>query len=334
MHCVVTSPPYWGLRDYGVNGQLGLERTPQEYLSKMVELFREVRRALKPDGTCWVNLGDAYWTDSYRESRTESLKTSQDDDGVYSRRIKRNTGIQHERESNLKPKDLIGMPWRVAFALQEDGWWLRCDIIWAKPNPMPESVTDRPTRAHEYVFLLSKSARYHYDAAAIREEPSPALIQQIEHGYNGHGTKDFFGNGVQDASGVKGRIIAGYRKRIEKHRGHSRRHAGFNDRWDKLTVKEQMACGSNKRSVWNVAPANCKESHFATFPTELIKPMILAGCPVGGLVLDPFLGSGTTGAVAASLGRQSIGVELNPDYCAMARSRIEAELAQTLLPLS
>lgn len=304
----VTSPPYWGLRDYGAEGQLGLERTPEDYVAALVAMLALVKRVLRDDGTLWLNLGDSYsrmQPDNVPQTKNKPVKPPS----------------FRDRHVGLPEKNLVGIPWRVAFALQSAGWYLRSDIIWSKPNPMPESVTDRPTRSHEYIFLLSKSPRYYYDSAAIREPASPALLKQIEEGYNGEALKDFEANGVQNASDVKSRIIQSHRNRIDKQRGHSRRHNGFNDRWDKLTVKEQRICGSNKRSVWTVAPANFKESHFATFPPDLIKPCILAGCPLGGVVLDPFAGSFTTCAVALELGRRAIGIELNPQYVALGRQR-------------
>lgn len=201
-------------------------------------------------------------------------------------------------------------------------------MIWAKPNAMPESVTDRPTRSHEYIFLLTKSRKYFYNHEAIKEPPSLDLIKQIEDGYNGSAVKDFGLNGVQDASATKSRIINGYRKRIDKQSGHSRRHDGFNDRWDKLTREEQMACGANKRSVWTVAPANYRDAHFATFPPKLIEPCILAGSRPGDTVLDPFGGSGTTAEVAISHGRKALIIELNPEYIPMIHARCEGPLAQ------
>lgn len=321
VNCCVTSPPYWGLRDYGVDGQIGREKSPEEYVVALVAIFREVKRVLREDGTLWLNLGDSY-ASSWPCSRINSIGNGSLPNGKPAARPPR-------MPDGLKEKDLIGIPWMVAFALRADGWYLRSDIIWAKPNCMPESVTDRPTRSHEYIFLLTKSRKYFYDAAAIRNPPSPELIQQIEQGYNGHATKDFLGVGVQDASATKSRIIDGYRKKIDKQRGHSRRHDGFNDRWDALTRAEQMLCGSNKRSVWTIAPANYADAHFATFPPDLIKPCILAGCPAGGTVLDPFAGSGTTGEVATEYWRNFIGIELNPDYIPM----IEQRLKQPGLPI-
>lgn len=310
----VTSPPYWGLRDYGEDGQIGREKSPEEYTATLVEVFREVKRILKDDGSLWLNLGDSY-ASAWPCSRVNSIGNGSLDDGRRENRPPR-------LPAGLKEKDLIGIPWRVAFALQADGWYLRSDVIWAKPNCMPESVTDRPTRSHEYIFLLAKSRKYFYDAAAIRNPPSPDLIKQIEDGYNGQATKDYAGSGVQDASATKSRIIDNARSRIDKQRGHSRRHDGFNDRWDKLTREEQMSLGSNKRDVWTVAPANYKEAHFATFPPDLIKPCILAGAPAGGVVLDPFAGSGTTGEVALEYGRRFVGIELNPEYVDLIHQRL------------
>jgi len=303
-------------------GQLGLEPTPEMFVDHMVQIFREVRRVLRREETLWVNLGDSYAAGGRGGGGSYMAERRAWSD-------KENSKGWRSAPPGLKGKDLVGIPWMLAFALRADGWFLRSDIIWAKPNCMPESVTDRPTRAHEYIFLLSKSAKYYYDAAAIRNPPSPELIKQIEEGYNGHATKDFIAEGVQDASATKSRIIEGCRKRIDKQRGHSRRHAGFNDRWDSLSKEEQMLCGSNKRTVWTVAPANYTDAHFATYPPDLIKPCILAGSPPGGLVLDPFAGSGTTGQVAIENGRRFLGIELNPDYIPM----IKARLKQPGLPL-
>ncbi len=299
VQCCVTSPPYYGLRDYGVDGQMGLEETPNEFVAGMVGLFREVRRVLRDDGTLWLNLGD-----SYAGSR----------------------GAPHG--SGLKAKDLIGIPWRVAFALRADGWYLRQDIIWSKPNPMPESVRDRCTKAHEYIFLLSKGPRYFYDADAIKNAPSQALIEQVEQGYGGTDIKAYAAGRAQSASGTKRRIIDGARKKIARRRGHDRAHVGFVERWDGMTRAEQVALGSNKRSVWEVGTQPFSEAHFATFPPALIEPCILAGSPAGGMVLDPFGGAGTTGLVSERLGRDSTLIELNPEYADIARRRIRADLGR------
>lgn len=258
-------------------------------------VFREVHRILKDDGTLWLNLGDSY-AGSGRGSNPYGKQGT-------------NRGTSFDPQTSgatygLKAKDLIGIPWRVAFALQADGWWLRQDIILSKPNPMPESVTDRCTKAHEYIFMLSKSAKYFYDAKAIAEDAVYA-------GLTG-----------QDASGFKdAKKFNG--KHSDKQRGHSRRHAGFNDRWDAMSKEEQGSGKRNKRSVWTVATRPFKEAHFATFPHDLIEPCILAGCREGGTVLDPFGGAGTTGLVADRLQRNAILCELNGDYSDIATKRIK-----------
>jgi DNA modification methylase len=278
----VTSPPYWGLRDYGVAGQLGLERTPEEYVAKMVEVFRGVRRALRDDGTLWLNLGDSYAqpgaAQSFRNAPNENRDGTSDDKAPR---------VAIERRHGLKPKDLVGIPWLVAFALRADGWYLRSDIIWHKPNPMPESVTDRPTKAHEYVFLMSKSARYYYDADAIREPASD----------NTHA-------------------------RTKKGTGYlTPKHAGLGTRTLNIDAETD---GRNCRSVWSITPRPYKGAHFATMPPPLAERCILAGSRPGDVVLDPFFGSGTTGMVAQKLGRKWIGFDLNPAYEALQRERIGA----------
>lgn len=316
VQCVVTSPPYWGLRDYGVDNQIGLEKTPQEYVATMVQVFREVRRVLKQDGTCWLNLGDSY----ARQAGDDSTKST--DSGMKTGRTGKSELLFKDGNNvppaGLKPKDLVGIPWRVAFALQDDGWWLRSDIIWSKPNPMPESVTDRPTRAHEYIFLLTKSPKYFYDADAIREPASEATIARLNQDIDSQDGSER-ANGGEKTNGAMKAVI----RLTDKQRGHSRRHSGFNDRWDKMTVDEQRALGANKRSVWTVAPANYKDAHFATFPPALISPCILAGSRAGDTVLDPFGGSGTTGQVALGCGRKAILIELNPEYHKMIEKRTQ-----------
>jgi DNA modification methylase len=305
-----TSPPYWGLRDYKVHGQLGQEKTPDNYVAKLVAGFREVRRALKDDGTLWLNLGDCYATNGGAHGGRSDNQTGV---GAHFAHAAGN-GDQKPRRapSGLKSKDLVGIPWMAAFALRSDGWWLRQEIIWAKPNPMPESVTDRPTRAHEQIFLLAKSAKYFYDAEAIKE-PS------IYHGITGMDETGF--KNAAEFNGKHRDAAKNGSQRRDKQRGHSRRHAGFNDRWDAMPVEDQCAGMRNKRSVWTVAPANFKEAHFATFPPDLIRPCIMAGSRPGDTVLDPFGGSGTTGMLALELGRKALLIELNPDYCAMIRQR-------------
>jgi DNA modification methylase len=323
VHTVVTSPPYWGLRDYGtasweggdagcdhigpplassssslagytsenvklrtngvpyrdrcgkcgairIDSQLGLEPTPEEYVANMVAVFREVRRVLRDDGTLWLNLGDSYAQGEVRhrnkESASSGLATSA---GAWSQSVAQ---VGRKLDHGLKPKDLVGIPWRVAFALQADGWYLRSDIIWAKPNPMPESVTDRPTKSHEYLFLLAKSERYYFDADAVRED----------------------GAGRMD---------------LGKMTNPARLNQG--GEW---THTEKSEAGRNIRSVWTIATQPYPGAHFATFPPKLVEPCILAGCPEGGVVLDVFGGSGTTAMVAQHLGRRAVLIELNPDY--------------------
>ena len=401
VHCVLTSPPYWGLRDYGVKGQIGLEATPEEFIARLVEVFREVRRVLRSDGVAWVNMGDCYATgagavgecsgggeqggrwrgdvdrlrDDKRGYRGERLANGR---GDCLARNKGNRGATHAMGPmtqpnrmpipGLKPKDLVGQPWRLAFALQADGWWLRCDCIWAKPNPMPESVSDRPTKAHEYIFLLSKSERYFYDAEAVKEASETPNI------------KKWTDNGS------------------DKQRGHGRRHAGFNGRYAERLALSGVPPTRNLRSVWSIATQPFPEAHFATFPEALAARCILAGtseygaceecgapwervvsvsydnpgkrqtngprsttrrheefgtagyqvrlerrsettgwaptCPhkeaeiAPCVVLDPFMGAGTSALVALKAGRRFIGIELNPSYAAMARRRIEPELVQ------
>lgn len=289
VHCCVTSPPYWGLRDYGISGQLGLEPTPELYVQHLGEIFREVKRVLGKDGTLWLNLGDSYWGSGqgYGDIKT----TNKNHVGSRERRK------PEYRDCNLKSKDLVGIPWRVAFALQADGWYLRSDIIWAKPNPMPESVTDRPTKSHEYIFLLSKSAKYYFDQEAGREP-----FNYPERIYN------------PDTSNHKTAHL--------KEQG-NRSTAGLHDGRTQYGNPDK---GRNIRSVWTITTKPFKEAHFATFPPELPERCIKAGCPIGGTVLDPFFGAGTVGLVAKRLGREFIGIELNPAYCEIARKRINGEL--------
>ena len=277
----VTSPPYFGLRDYGHDGQIGLEQTPDAYVAKLVDVFREVRRVLRDDGTLWLNLGDSY------TGSASTGGTGKETDYTGKR------SPPNKRAEGLKPKDLIGIPWRVAFALQADGWYLRQDVIWHKPNPMPESVRDRCTKAHEYMFLLSKSERYFFNSEAMKEK----------------------------AAGVRG----GAPKKIhsESAQGKHGATSALNKSWDGAETR-------NRRSVWTVASSRYGGAHFATFPPTLIEPCILAGAPFNGLVLDPFTGSGTTAAVALQHGRRFIGCELNPDYIKLAEARIAAAEAEVL----
>lgn len=369
--CVVTSPPYFGLRDYGtgrweggandcahspantpamrgkqsstimggktttghakegfkavckcgarrIDSQIGLEESPQAFVEEMVALFREIRRVLKDDGTVWLNLGDSYAQTGTGTQGKNGQRAS--------RRHTQATLVK--RTPDIKPKDLIGIPWRVALALQADGWYLRQDIIWHKPNPMPESVTDRCTKAHEYIFLLTKSAKYHFDQQAILEPISASTAKDARL------TRDGYSTGRPER-GFPGSASQGGGLLVRKAKGNSKTFRGGgaytgNASFDNSSQKERESHGNvpnetglrNKRSVWTVSTKSFKGAHFATFPIDLITPCVLAGCRKAGVVLDPFCGSGTTGVVAKNHGRKFIGIELNPKYVAMAKQRI------------
>lgn len=300
--CAVTSPPYFGLRDYGVDGQIGLEESPDAYIAKLVDVFREVRRVLKPEGTLWLNLGDSY-ASSPAGNTTVGVSGASTLHGVNGASGKyRDTlaaGHAQKRDTSkipgTKPKDLLMIPAQVALALRADGWYLRSDIIWHKRNPMPESVTDRPTSAHEHVFLLSKSSRYYFDSAAIAEPVSDDMARRAAAGHTR-------GQGKVDAT-----------------------------RNDRETIRPTIIEGGNRnsRNVWTISTIGYPGAHFATFPPELPRRCILAGCALGGIVLDPFAGSGTCGEVAAQLGRNYLLIELNPEYVKLAKKRT----AQQGLPL-
>jgi len=298
IHMCVTSPPYWGLRDYGVLGQLGLEPTLGEYLQKMVEIFEEVKRVLKPRGTLWLNMGDKYNGDAPGSRDADRWpKQSRNDNNP-------NVG----RVPGHKNKDMFGIPWRVAFALQEAGWYLRSDIIWEKPNPMPESVRDRPTKSHEYLFLMSKSARYYYDFEAIKEPI-------VGDGRTGTGVGFGLGYDKNPKRRFK-KTPSGWDTGPGNHDDKKGRYhnAGASPLID-------MDGKRNKRSVWTVPTKPCSDAHFATFPEDLIDPCIKAGCPKKGVVLDPFMGSGTTARVAIKNGCKYVGIELNPEYIKLAKRR-------------
>lgn len=290
VNCCVTSPPYFGLRSYCADGspekehEIGTEQTPAEYVARLVDVFAEVRRVLREDGTCWINLGDSYANDG---------KWGGSSGGKHVSALHGSTGIGRNKQSTgLKPKDLIGIPWRVAFALQADGWWLRQDIIWAKKAPMPESVKDRCTKAHEYLFLLTKSARYWWDAEAMKEESA-------------------------------GRTDMGRMNRIGR----------VNEGGEWASKPPDQKTDRNRRTVWNIATKPYSGAHFAVMPPKLVEPCILAGCPKGGVVLDPFSGSGTVGEVAVTHGRRYIGCELNPEYIPLNVERLSADQRQQTLQL-
>ena len=287
VHCCVTSPPYYGLRDYGMDGQVGREATPEQYIRKLTEIFSEVYRVLRADGTCWLNISDTYCgtgsKGGYKDPKNPEGRNGQ------------NVSIVRNVEG-CKHKDLIGIPWMLAFALRNSGWYLRNDIVWQKGNAMPESAKDRLTRSYEHIFLLSKSRRYYYDAAAIAEPvaaPTPARM------------KRGFGAGNKYSADIPGQ-----------------KHQHLNDHRPNGYADEDIPQLRNKRDVWQINTVPYRGGHFAAFPPKLAETCLLAGCPPGGVVLDPFLGSGTTAAVARQLGRHYIGIELNPEYCTLAEKRI------------
>lgn len=318
VHCCVTSPPYFGLRDYGVAGQIGLEPTPEAFIEEMVTVFREVRRVLRADGTLWLNLGDSYANDGKWGGHTGGKHVK----ALHCSPIGRN-----KRYTGLKPKDLIGIPWEVALALRADGWYLRRDIIWHKLNPMPESVRDRPSTAHEYVFLLSKSERYYYDAEAIVEPVSPNTHMRLSQDVANQVGSDRANGGAKTNGKMKavGRNSHANVDRVPRVRKLAAAGSGIknNDSFNAATCLP--VTHRNKRSVWSLATEAFSEAHFATFPPALVEPCILAGSPAGGTVLDPFGGAGTTAMVADRLQRDAIMIELNPEYAAIAERRIRGD---------
>ncbi|WP_458763638.1 DNA-methyltransferase [Cupriavidus basilensis] len=324
VQCIVTSPPYWGLRDYGVAGQLGLEPTLREFLDNMVEVFDLCRELLADDGTLWLNMGDAYAGSWGAQGRPQGKGDMTGRSVASARQIgaspRFGTGTgTRGRELGLKPKDLMGQPWRLAFALQDAGWWLRQDIIWHKPNPMPESIRDRCTKAHEYVFLMTKGERYFYDFAAMQEPVSGGAHSR--------------GAGVNP----KAEIPSGWDTSAGGHRTLKGRYAGtgvgFGRGYDKVAkprAKQNASFSAavtdtvdtrNRRSVWTIPTQSYGEAHFATFPEALVEPCVLAGSRPGDIVFDPFMGSGTVASVAQRLGRRWLGAELNPDYIALQAER-------------
>lgn len=294
VNCCVTSPPYYGLRDYGgIEKQIGLEETPAQYVERLVKVFQQVKRVLRSDGTLWLNLGDSYCS----QGGPQVVNT------INSSRIggsdTQNAGESRKPFEGYKPKDLMGIPWRVAFALQDDGWYLRQDIIWHKRNPMPESVTDRCTRAHEYIFLLSKSSRYFYNHEAIKQPVAESTI----------------GRGKVDFGGKKGREY------IPEPSDPNFRNGS--EQWGR-TFDYAVSCknGANRRDVWAFSSKPFPGAHFATFPPELPEICIKAGCPEGGTVLDPFHGAGTTWLVSKRLNRKYIGIDINPEYIELSKNRV------------
>jgi len=284
-NCCVTSPPYFGLRNYGVNGQIGLEESLAEYITQLVVVFREVRRILKDDGTLWLNLGDSY--NNFRSTMGPGQTFHKDQD----LRGKPAPKSKSRGQQGFKEKDLLMVPARVAIALQEDGWYLRSDIIWHKPNPMPESVRDRPTSTHEHVFLLSKNQSYYYDYLAIVEEVAPSTITRLNQDIENQTGSERANGGAKTNGNIKAAGNTEYR---------------------------------NSRNVWTITTKPFKDAHFATMPIELAEKCLLAGCPVGGTVVDPFFGAGTTGLAAIKNNRNAIGTELNPEYIEIAKKRINS----------
>jgi len=337
----VTSPPYWGLRDYGNEGQIGLEKTPEEYIEKMTKVFSEIKRVLRDDGTLWLNIGDSYagsgrgrdadgtWNPGQGGSKQATNNGSTIGRQVNSKSLSRNA-IEEGAIGNAwgyKQKDLIGIPWMLAFALRSDGWYLRSDIIWHKPNPMPESVTDRPTKSHEYIFLLSKSKNYYYDADAIKEPITDSTTIRMLQNVEAQTGKQWTPQMAKRPNGVNRNRELGYDSKENKLRGHKNMQP---DGQEPNSIHVRRTEGMmdlpyairNKRSVWTVPTMPYKGAHFATFPEALITPCILAGAPEGGIVLDPFAGSGTTLAVAKAHNRKYIGIELNPEYIKLAEKRL------------
>lgn len=354
VNCVVTSPPYFALRDYGADGQIGLENSPEEYIGKLVTLFREIRRVLRKDGTLWVNLGDSYWGGGWRNAEFNS-RSGDIQKGSLGTHCGENLPSLKGGYKDIKDKDLVGIPWMFAFAMRADGWYLRQDIIWNKPNPMPESVTDRCVKCHEYIFLFSKSKSYYFDHEAIMEEAvtqiDPRIGQRVEYdgkrdGEEGNGQRAFVSLKVKGhqmggkkygenddphyatKSGkdytAKVRYGSGTKAERTHEQGYSEAggHRDNSGGFDSEMVVRDGVVVRNKRSVWTVNMKPTKEAHFATYPQKLIVPCILAGSPENGVVLDPFMGSGTTGIVARKLNRNFIGIELNPEYQKMATRRI------------
>lgn len=322
--CCVTSPPYFNLRDYGVDGQIGLEDTAEAYIDRLVRVFREVRRVLKDDGTLWVNIGD-----SYAGSGKGTAMYPQSVNGSKQGTNRGSVGCPAiiKKLNEYKPKDMIGIPWMLAFALRTDGWYLRQDIIWHKPNPMPESVTDRCTKSHEYIFLLSKSQRYYFDYESIQEEAT---------GYDGRkdtmmkGSKKYSDNVVMPNQSIQSMAMNGHERWKFKNLADKGQSPNTMHKLSAEGYRDHIYPVRNKRDVWSVNLKPFSGAHFATFPEELIKPCILAGCREGGIVLDPFMGSGTTAVVARKFDRNYIGIELNDAYIELAEKRIHDEIGMFL----
>ena len=316
VNCCITSPPYYGLRDYGADGQIGLEPTPEEFIERLVQVFHEFFRVLRDDGILWINMGDSYTGSgkgAWANKKAQKEVYVPDTDSAIAQMPKTFAGI--------KPKDLMGIPWMLAFALRADGWYLRQDIIWAKPNPMPESVRDRCTKSHEYIFLLSKRRRYYFNAEAIAEPVAESTTKRLN-------------QDVKNQAGswrVPGKTNGAMKAAVPRYGG--KKYTGDPNTFfrTKSGNAYEFHEKRNKRDVWTVSTKPFKEAHFATFPPELIKPCILAGCPEGGIVIDPFMGSGTTLVTANKLNRNCIGFDINSNYCDMSNKRREDAMLQQSL---
>ena len=293
VHCCVTSPPYYALRDYGVDGQIGREATPKDYIMRLTEVFTEVRRILRPDGTLWLNIADTYAGKGNQGEYVDAKNPH----GRNGQAVALNYKVE-----GCKPKDMIGIPWMLAFALRDAGWYLRNDIIWMKENPMPESVKDRCARCYEHIFLFSKSRKYHFDYKAISEPIAPATAQRLKRGIS---ERNKYG------IAIPGQV---QQQTINRPREHGE------------ITEDKINPLRNKRDVWIINTVPFKGGHYAAYPPKLVETCLLAGCPEGGIVLDPFMGSGTTGMVAKQLNRHYIGVELNPEYADLALARIGGEI--------
>ena len=314
VQCVVTSPPYWRQRDYGVGGQIGLEQTPEEYIAELVSVFSEVRRVLRSDGTCFVNLGDK-WA-SGGNGGGGSFMAERGDAWAHA------NGSKGWRKPPVgyKDKDLVGLPFMLAFAMRKDGWfWRQCNI-WGKPNCMPESVSDRSTAAHEYVLHFSKENDYYYNADAARTPIAPSSETRLAQNVDAQDGSERANGGAKTNGPMKA-----VSRQSDKQRGHGRRAAGFNDRWDANEAAGKNSDTANLRSVWWISPAQYRDGHYAVMPDTLAEICIASGTERGGVVLDPFGGAGTTGLVADRLGRDAILIELNPEYAAMAERRIHKD---------
>lgn len=328
--CCVTSPPYFGLRSYGnYEQQIGLEKTPQQYINRLADVFDESRRVLRNSGNLFVNIGDSY------ASGKGTCHNPGGNTSSYNVHLKAANVHPLDRGNKsslakigLKPKDLIGTPWMLAFELRNRGWYLRADNIWAKPNCMPSSVRDRTTVSHEHVFHLTKQPRYFYDSEAVRTAPIASSELRLKQDIESQ-TGSYRANAGAKTNGPMKAV--GRTTLTDKQRGHSRQHAGFNERWDRMEKEELISDGGNLRSVWWISPASFEEGHYAVMPEQLAKVCILAGCPEGGTVFDPFSGAGTTALIASRKHRNFLGIELNRDYCDMSIRRWQAE--QPTLPI-